>query len=585
MQEKKYDTFSLLKRLKPRILPHYVTFLTCLSLLLISSGIKISSVIIIQKAVDDYIIPKDFYGLSLLLGGYIFLMIIGFISNYFEIIKLETVGQHIVADIKKSAFKHLINLNMSYFDRSTTGRLVSRIENDSNAMLILFTSVITNVLGSILILFGNLAIMAFKYNSQMALLLLIFIPIMLVGGVIFDKIMSPKLVNIRSYVADVSSYITEIVHGISIIQIFNQEQKVLNELKVRSNKKLKLEKQISVMFNLFFNILFFSEVIATGLILYIGTDLILKGEMTTGSLILFINSVRQFFMPIMHLSGQFNEFQKGIAGANRIFDLFDAENKIPEPQNPKDIPNKELGINIEFKDVWFKYNETSDWVLKGVSFSCPIGEHWALVGPTGSGKTSIISLILKFYIPQKGQILLNGIDIMDIHSEELRDSIGLVLQDNILFPGSVIDNLTLNSNKYKKEEVIALLDDIGISNIIKKFPQGYDTELKENGTNLSAGEKQIISFGRALLKDPAILIFDEATSNIDPEIENNIKNAMNKIMIGKTAIIIAHRLSTIQQADNILVLKKGELIESGNHNKLIFENGFYSNLNKLQNVH
>ncbi|MFN4149878.1 MAG: ABC transporter ATP-binding protein, partial [Candidatus Sericytochromatia bacterium] len=427
-------------------------------------------------------------------------------------------------------------------------------------------------------------IMAFKYNSQMALTLLIFIPFMMIGGFIFDKIMSPKLVKIRSYVADVSSYITEIVHGISIIQIFNQESKVLNELKDRSGKKLKLEKQISIMFNSFFNILFFSEIIATGLILYIGTDLILKGEMSTGSLILFINSVRQFFMPIMHLSGQFNEFQKGLAGANRIFDLLDADNQIPEPKEPKNIPNKEKGINIEFKDVWFKYNDNSDWVLKGVSFNCPIGEHWALVGPTGSGKTSIISLILKFYLPQKGEILLNGVNISDITSEELRDAIGLVLQDNILFPGSVYNNLTLNSNKYNQEKVFEILEELGINSIIKKFPQGYDTELRENGSNLSAGEKQIISFGRALLKDPAILIFDEATSNIDPEIENRIKNAMNNLMTGKTAIIIAHRLSTIQQADNILVLKKGELIESGSHSELMIEKGFYSNLNKLQNV-
>lgn len=582
--EKSTSSFVLIKRIKKWVEPHYFTFFVCLLLLLLSSAIQVSGSVIIQQSIDNYISKGNFQGLLLFLGSYIALLGIGLIANYVEIIKLETVGQVIVAEIKKSAFKHIITLNMSYFDKSTTGKLVSRIENDSNSMLVLFTSVITNVLGSLLLLMGNLAIMSFLYNSKMALVLLLFLPFMLVGGYIFDKFMGPKLINIRKAVSEVSSYVTEIIHGISIIQIFNQENKVIQELERRSNEKLKMESFISVMFNSFFNILFSLQIAATGIILYIGTDLVIKGEMTQGSLVLFINSVSQFFMPIMHLSGQFNEFQKGIAGANRIFDLFDTDNNILEPEKPITIPNKEHGINIEFRNVWFKYNDNTDWVLEDVSFFCPAGEHWALVGPTGSGKTSIISLLLKFYLPQKGSILLNGINIADISKEELMKAIGLVLQENILFPGSVYDNLNLNKTENNEENIFDLMKDLGIHQSINKLPQGYATELRENGANLSAGEKQIISFGRALLKNPPILIFDEATSNIDPEMENNIKVAMNKLISGRTSLIIAHRLSTIQNADRIIVLKYGKLIETGSHKELMKTGGFYAELNKLQST-
>lgn len=579
---KEKNKLNIFKRLKVWVKPHYKAFIICIFLMLVANIIKIIGPVIIQQGIDNYIKPGDFNGLLVLMSVYFVFLIIGFFVNYKELVILETVGQSIIAEIKKFAFKHVLSLNMSFFDKNTTGNLVSRVENDSNAMLVLFTTILTQFLGSIIMLIGMLIIMFVKYSSQLALIMLSFVPFMIFGAYLFGKLIAPKLIENRKNIADVNSYVTEILQGISIIQIFGQEKRVLDELTNRSKKKYSTDRFTTIMFNTFFNVLFFVNILGTLAVLLIGYELVMKGEMTVGGLTSFINYISLFFMPIIHLSGQFSEFQRGFSGALRVFDLIDTPNLIPDTLNPRSIPDFENGINIEFKDVWFKYNEDSDWILKGINFNCPIGESWALVGATGSGKTTIISLLLKFYVPQKGEILLNGVNLKDISINEIRDSIGLVLQENIIFPGTIYENLTLNQSSYKEEEVKSLMKYLGIEQIINKLPEGYNTEINDNATNLSAGEKQLISFGRALLKNPQILIFDEATSNIDPEIEQNIKDSMNKLVKGRTALIIAHRLSTIQSSDNILVLQKGTLIEEGNHKELINIGGFYSQLNTLQ---
>jgi ATP-binding cassette subfamily B multidrug efflux pump len=579
---KKEPKLNIFKRLKVWVIPHYKAFFLCIVLMLIANIIKIIGPVIIQQGIDNYIKPGNFIGLLTLMSVYLVFLVIGFFVNYKELVILETVGQSIIAEIKKFAFKHVLTLNMSFFDKNTTGTLVSRVENDSNAMLVLFTTILTQFLGSIIMLIGMLVIMFVMYSSQLALILLGFVPFMLIGAFLFGKLIAPKLIENRKNIAEVNSYVTEIIQGVSIIQIFGQEKRVMEELKEKSKKKYSTDKFTTIMFNTFFNVLFFVNILGTLAVLLIGSDLVVKGKMTVGGLTSFINYISLFFMPIIHLSGQFSEFQRGFSGALRVFDLIDTPNLIPDTKEPEYLPNIEQGINIEFKDVWFKYNEESDWVLKGISFTCPIGDSWAIVGPTGSGKTTIISLLLKFYTPQKGQILFNGVDLNNISINDIRNSIGLVLQENIIFPGTIYENLTLNQSKYKESEVKELMSYLGIDQIINKLQNGYNTEINDNATNLSAGEKQLISFGRALLKNPQILIFDEATSNIDPEIEQNIKDSMNKLVKGRTALIIAHRLSTIQSADKILVLQKGHLIEEGNHKELINIGGFYSQLNTLQ---
>lgn len=579
-KEVKSSKFNLTKRLLIQAKKYQKIFIFCIFLMLLSIVIKTLGPVFIQKAIDEYIKINDFSGLVKLFSVYIFILVLGYIVNYWEIVFLETTGQKIIAEIKKTSFEKLMLMNQSFFDKSATGKILSRIENDTDSMKIIFTSVITNFIGSILLFFSMIFVMAFFYSSKIAFSILTLIPFIIIAAYFFDKFMSPRLVNIRKYIAEVSGYISEIVNGINIIQIFNQEKRILNNLEEKSNKKYKSESFISIMFNSFFNLLFFVEVLGTLIVLSIGVELVIKKEMTVGSLVLFINFIRYLIMPIIELSGQFNEFQKGISSAIRVFELIDDEN-IEEDIISNNNFDMGKNVSIEFKDVWFRYNENDNWVLKGVSFYVDKSTSLAIVGHTGSGKTTITNLLMKFYNAQKGEILINGLNIKDIPVKNLRNKISLVLQDNILFPGTIMENIKLDK-KTEDENIIALINDLPINKVIKNLNESYYTKITENASNLSAGEKQVISIARALVKEPSIIILDEATSNIDPNIEKDIKTSLNKILKNNTSIIIAHRLSTIKNSDKIMVIDKGEIIEFGSHQELIDLNGFYSKLFSLQ---
>lgn len=576
---KQVNKIELIKKLKIWATPYYKPLLLCLFLLIIRSFITIINPIIVQKAVDNYIVPKNFNGLALILCLYISILIVGLILQYTEIVKLETTGQTIIANIKNALFKHILFLDMKFFDKSETGKLVSRIENDTNAMKSLFTYVITHGLGNLILLAGVMVVML-TYNLKLSLILFSLLPLIIILGVILDRFVSPRLINLRKIIAELSGYITEIIQGISIVQIFGQEEKVMKELNEKSLNKLNQEIPVSIMFNTFFNILFFFETLAIIPIIIIGGSLIIEGKMTIGTVILFVTFIRYLLMPIMFLSEQFAELQKGIAAASRVFELFDTNKEIQNIISTSKFGNE--FTDIEFRNVWFKYNDDAEWALRDVSFYCSQNEHWAIVGPTGSGKTTIISLLLKFYLPQKGEILINGKNIKDISTYEIRKKIGLVLQDNILFSGNIYDNLVLEQDTHSHDDISNKMKDIDLDSIILKMQDGYNTELQENASNLSSGEMQLISFGRALLKNPSLLVLDEATSNIDPDTEKKIKKAMQTLLKGRTALIVAHRFSTIQNLDKILVLRHGKVIEQGNHKELITKGGFYSELNTLQ---
>jgi ATP-binding cassette, subfamily B, multidrug efflux pump len=573
----------LIQRLWPWLRPQARVFGLCLGLLLLGSGLRILGPIILQIAIDGYISKGNFGGLLTLLGGYILLILLGFTANYYELILLETAGQKIIAHLKNKAFAHLLSLDLPYFDQNSTGKLVSRIENDANAMKVLFTSVLTQILGNFVIMLGMFAIMGLKYDFKLAIYVVGLCPLILIAALGFNRFMAPRLMAVRKNVADVNGYVTEMIQGMVTIQMFGQEENILKELEQRSLRKYKQDRAITVLFNSFFNFLFLIQSIGIVLVLWLGGEQVRTGALTIGSLILFMNFIQQFFVPIMFLSAQFNEFQKGIAAAARIFELFDEKRLYPEVTQSQVLPNSEHS-KITFEDVWFRYSEDSEWVLKGLSFECPAGEHWAIVGPTGSGKTTLINLLLRFYLPQKGRILIDGIDLKDLDSGSWRRKVGLVLQDVVLFPGSVYDNLVLSENNLSLEEIQPTLAEIGLDAVVQRLPEGYQTQLLENAQNLSAGEKQLLSFGRALLRNPALLILDEATSHIDPQTERQMQRALHTLLEGRTAFIIAHRLSTIQTADRILVLHYGELVESGNHQELLAQAGVYAGLNALQRV-
>lgn len=571
----------LVSRLLPWLRPYWRSFVLALGLLLFSAGARMLGPVMLQQAVDRYILPGNFTGLLSLLGGYVVLVVLGFAASYVEIIQLEMASQRILADLKHRAFAHLLEQDLAYFDQQSTGKLVSRIENDANAMKLLMSTVVTNILGNLMVVLGMFGIMAWQYDFKLALYVVGFCPLILLAALLFNKWMEPVLLEVRRQVAEVNGLLTEVIQGVGTIQIFGQQGRFISRIAQQSRAKLRLEGRMTLSFNGFFNLLFFVQSIALALVLWLGGQQVMRGEMTLGSLILFLVFIRSFFVPIMFLSSQFNEFQKGIAAAQRIFELLDQRAEVAPPQLATPLPPGPC--TLEFREVWFRYAPTSDWVLQDLSFVCPAGEHWALVGPTGSGKTTLISLLLRFYDPERGQILLNGVDIRELALQDLRAQMGLVLQDVVFFPGSVLRNLTLGQD-VPQAQVVQVMAEIGLDAVIRRLPEGYDTEIQEGARNLSEGERQLMSFGRALLRNPQVLILDEATSHIDPETEGRVQRAMQTLLEGRTAFVIAHRLATIEQADCILVLQYGRLVEAGSHRELMQKRGVYAEMRTLQMV-
>lgn len=572
---------DLLERMWPWARPYARSFALALSLLLFTSLTRMLGPFILQQAVDGYILPGNFTGLVWLVVSYIVLALLGFAANYVEILQLEKTGQRIIADLKKRAFSHLLSLDLSWFDRSSTGKLVSRIENDANEMKVLFSTVFTHIFGNLLMVLGMFGVMAWQYDLRLAVYVVGLCPIILIAALTFNKWMEPVLVNLRKQVAEVNGLLTEVIQGVGTIQVFGRQQHFMSEITLRSREKFRLDKRSNMAFNTFFNLLFFIQTLGIVLVLWFGGDLVLRGKMNIGALVMFMSFIRTFFVPIMFLSSQFSEFQKGLAAAGRMFDLLDQQASLSDPEAPTALPAGPY--TLEFRKVWFRYSEDSDWVLRDLSFICPAGEHWALVGPTGSGKTTIMSLLLRFYDPTQGQILLNGIDIRELSLDALRSRIGLVLQDVTFFPGNLRRNLTLGAD-IPETQLQRVMDEVGLAPLVARLSDGYDTEISEGARNLSEGERQLLSFGRALLRNPDILILDEATSHIDPDTERSLQRAMGTLLEGRTALIIAHRLVTIEQADRILVLRYGELVEHGSHRELMARAGVYAEMRTLQTV-
>ena len=569
----------LFRTLWPWITPHLRAFVWSVVLLLYSATAKMLGPVILQRAIDDYILPKDFEGLLLLLGGYIALILTGFMAHYWQLIQLEQAGLQIVGALKQKAFEHVLQLDLPFFDKHTTGKLVSRIENDANAMKVLFSSVMSNVASNLIMMVGMFGIMAWQYDLRLAVYVVGMCPVILLAGIVFQRLMRPLLVDIRRRVSEVNGLLTEVIQGISTIQMFAQQDRFMTRIREESQAKNRQESWMTVGFNSFFNVLFFMQTLALALVLWFGGNLVMEERLTVGSLVLFIVFIRTFFGPIMFLSSQFNEFQKAVAGGERIFALLAEEATVRSPLQPVSAPE---GLwDISFENVYFRYPDSDRWVLENVSFHCPAGEHWALVGATGSGKTTIISLLLRFYDPQQGRICVNGVDIRQLDIKTLRQAMGLVLQDVVFFPGTLWQNLVLDK-ALSPETVHEVLQSIGLHQRIMALPEGYETRLEEGAHNLSEGEQQLLSFGRALLHNPRVLILDEATSHIDPETENKIQLAMQTLLKGRTALIIAHRLSTVETCERILVLHHGHLLESGSHAELLQQGGHYAKLHQLQ---
>lgn len=566
-------------KLIPLLKNHIRPLIICLLLLAAATGLSLLWPILLKRAMDVDIKNGDFAGLL------ITVLYIGLIQGstlalqYIQRIKLEKIGQNIMVDLKRKLFNHILSLDVSFFDKNPVGRLMARVESDTESLRMLFTNTVVLLIGDLILIVGIFVIM-FYYSWRLASILIMIVPIVAVLIVIFEKKTTPRFFEVRKKMAEVTAQVTEFIHGMSIIQIFHRGAYARERVNRANMLKFKDDAYVNIGVVLFFNTVFFFEYVMIALVLLFGALWIQSGTITVGTIGMFIILIWRSFDPIWRTSEQLSTIQKAIAGAKRIFALLSTEPTLNDP--PESVMWKKLEKGIRLENVWFSYTGDENWALKNVSFEIPVGRRVALAGVTGGGKTTVISLLLRLYDPQKGRITVDGIDIRDISLSELRLRFALVLQDIILFPGDVTSNITLESENITVERVTAAAQTVQADRFIRRLSEGYSTEVSEKGANFSRGERQLLSFARALASDPDILLLDEATSSVDPETERTIQESLQRLMAGRTSLIIAHRLSTILDVDEIMVIRRGELIERGTHTELILQNGYYSKLFHLQ---
>ncbi|MFH0777534.1 MAG: ABC transporter ATP-binding protein [Candidatus Eisenbacteria bacterium] len=559
---------------------HELELVVCLVLLFTATGVSLLGPILVKRAVDVDIASKNYRGLVLTVIVFVLAQLGFLLLTYVQRVKLETVGQKIISALRERLFAHVTQMSLAYFDKNPVGRLISRVESDTEAMRMLFTSAVVTFAGDVIMFFGMLFVMGYV-NPRLMLITAAIVPPILFGAWLFSKKSTPLLLVVRKRTADLTAFLTEHLQGSSIIQIFGREPQVIEGMSDANQRKYAVGLRVELMVVAFFNGLFLMETVGVVLILWRGGMWALEGVVTIGTLMMFMGYVRRFFEPLHRLSEELSTINRAYSGAQRVFDLLDTKPEVEDSRAP--IPWKRLQSAITFENIWFSYDK-DDWVLRDVSFNLPKGERWALVGATGGGKTSIINLLLRFYEPQRGRILVDGIDIRELTQEELRAKVGLVLQDIFLFPGNIVDNLRMGEKPLTESDITVAAGRIGVDDVLARFPRGLKTELAERGVNLSTGERQLLSFLRALLVDPDILVLDEATSSVDPQTERKLRRAMSELLAGRTSMVIAHRLSTVVDCDNILVIHDGEIVEHGNHHSLIAQGGYYSKLFRLQSL-
>jgi ATP-binding cassette, subfamily B, multidrug efflux pump len=531
-----------------------------------------------KVAVDDYIVNGDRDGLMLISIFLFAILIIQGVIQYFLTYYTQYLGQRTIYDLRSQIFSHVQKLSLRFFDKTPIGRIVTRNTNDVEALNELFSSGIVMVFSDVFTIVWILIFMFFM-DIELSIVTLSVLPILIYGTFLFRKKVREAYRDVRLHLARLNSYMQEHVTGINIVQIFRKEK---DELKRFS--EINGDHREANVKSIFYYAIFYPGVelissIAIGLIIWYGGGEIIRGTLTIGTLFAFIQFTEMFFRPIRDLSEKYNIMQTAMASSERIFKLLDNDTMIKNPDNP--VPLNSVKGEIEFRNVWFAYNE-DDYVLKDISFKINPGETVAIVGHTGAGKTSIINILTRFYDINKGEILLDGINISHMNKRDLRKHISTVLQDVFLFSGDIKSNISMDNKNITEKRIREAASVVGAERFINQLPGKYDEIVKERGATLSVGQKQLISFARALAYDPKILILDEATSSVDTETEILIQKAIEKLLIGRTAIVIAHRLSTIQTASKIIVMHKGEIKESGNHQELLGKRGIYYKLYQLQ---
>ncbi len=581
--EKTYD-LSVTLRLLGYLKPYWLMALAALILTLLANTLVSIQPRFTQYAVDDFITPKQTEGIGWFAFAFLCLFLFRFVFSYLQEILLNVVGQKVMFDLRTQIYTKLQELEVAYYDKNPVGRIITRITSDVDALNELFTSGVIDVLGDLVIIFAIVAQM-FWMDWKLALVSLITIPLLFTATNWFRKHARNGFDKVRTRTAKLNAFLQEHISGAQTVQLFNAETKAQRKFDAINDDYRNANIETIYYYSVFYPMVDFIGTVGVALVIWFGGYQILKGisangsALTIGVVVAFVQFSNSLFQPIRDLSDKFNILQAAIVASHRIFLLLDLPVQIETPKEPKRF-GKAVG-KIEFQNVWFAYKK-EDWILKDVSFSIEAGESIALVGATGSGKTTVTNLLMRFYDVQKGKILLDGVDVRDWNLQSLRENFAVVLQDVFLFSGSIADNIRLGNKEISDEKIRWAAKEVHAEDFVKKLPEKYKAEVRERGAGLSVGQKQLISFARALAFDPKILVLDEATSSIDTETEQLIQQAVDRVMLERTSLVVAHRLSTVQKCDRIMVFHHGVLREAGTHNELLAIRGLYWRLYQLQ---
>ena len=575
---------EIIKRLLKYAKPYWRSFVAVGFIMLFSISYEIISPLLVGKI--EKILTEQFEMAKLLsyVAVYAGILIVSLISTYVQSIILQKVGQKILSGLREDVFMHIEGLSHSQLHQIPVGKLVTRVANDTNAISMMFTNLLVNLVKNAFTIVGVFAAMLLL-NYQLTLMVLCFVPFIILFSFIFRKFSRRAYRKVKDATTDINTFLSENLSGMKITQIFNREQRKAEEFEVKNKHLDKAKQQEIFVFGIFRPMVYMLYISSVLTLLYLSARGIINDtsfmgqKITSDILVSFYMYTNKFYNPIQNLAEQFNRLQSAFASAEKIFTILDMQPEVVD--SPDAIELDKVEGNIEFKNVWFAYNE-GEWVLKDVSFKVNARETVAFVGSTGSGKTTILSLICRNYDIQKGEILIDGIDIKKIKLSSLRRHFGQMLQDVFLFAGTIRSNIILRDDSITDEEVLKTCDYVNASHFINKLSGGLDEEVRERGNNFSAGQRQLLSFARTIVHKPSVIILDEATANIDTETELLIQDSLEKIKTIGTMLIVAHRLSTIQHADKIIVLSHGEIIEEGNHFELLAKRGRYYGLYTLQ---
>ena len=622
---KAYDS-RLMRRLLAYLRPYQWHVFLALGAIVLKSGADVLGPYLTKTAIDKYLArsaapgarsvldrwlsSEPLTGMAQIAGVYVLLLVFGFLLDFVQTYFMQWTGQRAMFDLRSQIFRHLQRMQVSFYDRNPVGRLVTRVTTDVDALNEMFTSGVVAIFEDIFVLAGIVIIML-KMKWWLALITFAVLPFIFVGTMIFRAKVRDSYRRIRVAIARINAYLQEHVSGIVVLQLFNRERRSFDEFDKVNRKHMDAFKDAIMAHAVYYPVVEILSAIAIAGVFWFGGNAIIRGMglgsgiesvLTIGVLVAFMQYAQRFFRPIQDLSEKYNILQSAMASSERIFKLLDTPIEITSPAQPKKVDGPG---RIEFDHVWFAYRRVPfpsdgdapgevdgkpisgtpgdwDWVLRDVSFAIEPGETVAIVGHTGAGKTSMISLLLRFYDVQQGAIRVDGVDVREMDIADLRRRFVVVLQDPFLFSGTVRDNIRLGTSWIEDERVEQAAEDVNVADFIRGLPQGFHEPVRERGSTLSTGQKQLISFARALAHDPRILVLDEATSSVDTETEFRVRDALNHMVEGRTSVVIAHRLSTIQRADKILVMHKGKLREIGSHQQLLAQRGIYWKLYQLQ---